>query len=154
VTGGTPTFAFQVKSEKVKAADVRVEVDDSDFAKDQVRVNLDGHGDGRKKAMSDWLDPVFAMATTGKVKLDDKDYRQAAEAIRVWLDSDASKSPAIAKLKELLPKSEEDKIKHLRPILLGQSLRTRFHIYADGQPSKNPLLNNVPPSAISHDTVA
>lgn len=154
VTGSATTYKIQVKSEKQQAADVRVEVDDDAIADNKVKVNVDGKGDGDKKTMHEWLDPLFAMAKAGKVDVSSKEYRQGAEAIRQWLDTDGRDTPPVKKLKELLGAKDADKVKHLRPILIGDSNRTRFHIYADGQPSQNPVLNGIAPNQMSQAALA
>ncbi|MFP5492252.1 MAG: CYTH domain-containing protein [Bacteriovoracia bacterium] len=137
---GTIEYGMQLKSEMLKAGDIRMEIDETEL--DYMQVYYRGHVIKLQNVLASIYESFQAKLASGEVVdlSNDADMQENLNILKTWLAFKANSAVApLQKLRQL--KLPLEKRQTLRPVIIGRSVRTRSHVYIDRQNTTEDLVN-------------
>lgn len=137
---GTIEYGMQLKSEMLKAGDIRMEIDETEL--DYMQVYYRGHVIKLQNVLAAIYENFQAKLASGDgVDLSqDQDMQENLNILKTWLAFKANSAVApLQKLRQL--KLSLEKRRTLRPVIIGRSVRTRSHVYIDRKNTTDDLVH-------------
>jgi hypothetical protein len=137
---GEIAYGIQLKSEMLKAGDIRMEIDENELDYMTIYFN------GKKIPLTKTLETIyqrFNQIISGTEKVDltqDAVLKEQINILNHWLSFKMNAAIApFQKLRNL--KIDRTELATLRPLLLGKSIRARSHVFIDRENTTPDLIN-------------
>jgi hypothetical protein len=148
---GKKQFGMQIKSEMTVVGAVRMEIEEDELDFYQI------YHEGNVYSLQETLDKIFEeylLATKQNEEADLHSHAGIQEQIMIlktWLSFKVKSALSpMQKLNRVV--KDEKRLKTLRPVVMGRSLRTRSHIYIDKNSTTPELSSFKPSTRISSET--